>query len=85
MSLLLILWCPMRYSVPAGTMMVEEGTITLNLSEEEMNSLDQLALRNDMSKTAVIRKGIRIYLILEERMQRGERMFVEDELHQIKA
>ena len=60
-------------------------TMTLNLSEEEMNSLDQLALRNDISKTAVIRKAIQIYLILEKRMQRGEHIFVEDELHQMKV
>jgi predicted transcriptional regulator len=66
-------------------MMGEKRTMTLNLSEEEMSSLDQLAHRNDMSKTAVIRKAIRIYLILEKRMQRGEHIFVEDELHQVKA
>jgi predicted DNA-binding protein len=65
--------------------MGEKRTMTLNLSEEEMNSLDQLALRNDMTKTAVIKKAIRIYLILEKRMQRGEHIFVEDELHQVKA
>jgi predicted transcriptional regulator len=50
-----------------------------------MNSLDQLALRNDMTKTAVIKKAIRIYLVLETRLQRGEHIFVEDELHQGKV
>jgi predicted transcriptional regulator len=68
-----------------GTIMGEKRTMTLNLSEEEMKSLEELALRNDMSKTAVIKKAIRIYLILEKRMQRGEHIFVEDELHQMKA
>jgi predicted transcriptional regulator len=66
-------------------MMGVKKTMTLNLSEEEMNTLDQLALRNDMSKTAVIRKAIQIYLILEMRMQRGEHIFLEDELHQTKV
>ena len=65
--------------------MSEKRTMTLNLSEEEMSSLDQLAIRNDMSKTALIRKAIRIYLILETIMQRGEHIFVEDALHQAKA
>jgi Ribbon-helix-helix protein, copG family. len=65
--------------------MSEKRTMTLNLSEDEMNALDRLALRNDMSKTAVIKKANRIYLILETRMQRGEHIFVEDELHQLKA
>jgi predicted transcriptional regulator len=65
--------------------MSEKRTMTLNLSDEEMNSLEQLALRNDMTKTAVIKKAIRIYLILETRLQRGEHLFVEDELHQGKV
>jgi len=65
--------------------MPEKKTMTLNLSEDEMNSLDQLAERNDMTKTAVIKKAIRIYLILEARMQRGEHIFVEDEAHKFKV
>jgi predicted transcriptional regulator len=65
--------------------MPDKKTMTLNLSEDEMNSLDQLALRNDMTKTAVIKKAIRIYLILETRIQRGEHIFVEDEFHQGKV
>jgi predicted transcriptional regulator len=65
--------------------MGEKRTMTLNLSEEEMASLDELAVRSDMTKTAVIRKAIRIYLTLEKRMQKGEHIFVEDELHQIRA
>ena len=77
--------CLLHYAIVGGTVMGEKRTMTLNLSEEEMSSLDQLALRNGMSKTAVIRKAIRIYLILEKRMQRGEHIFVEDDLHQVKA
>lgn len=65
--------------------MAEKRTMTLNLSDEEMTSLEELAERNDMTKTAVIRKAIRIYLILEKRMQRGEHIFVEDEQRQVKA
>jgi predicted transcriptional regulator len=59
--------------------MVDKKTMTLNLSEEEMNALAQLAERNDMTKTAIIKKAIRIYLILEKRLERGEHLFVEDE------
>jgi predicted transcriptional regulator len=65
--------------------MPDKKTMTLNLSEEEMNSLEQLAQRNDLTKTALIRKAIRIYLVLETRMQRGERLFVEDESRKIKV
>ena len=65
--------------------MAEKKTMTLNLSEEEMNALEQLALRNDMTKTAVLKKAIRIYLILEARLERGEHIYVEDEKHQGKV
>jgi predicted transcriptional regulator len=58
--------------------MAEKKTMTLNLSEEEMESLEQLAERNDLTKTAVIKKAIRIYLLLEKRLQKGEHLFVED-------
>lgn len=68
-----------------GSIMGEKRTMTLNLSEEEMTSLDELAVRNDMTKTAVIRKAIRIYLTLEKRMQKGEHIFVEDDNHQVRA
>jgi predicted transcriptional regulator len=52
---------PFSILYTGGTVMGEKRTMTLNLSEEEMSSLDQLAIRNDMTKTAVIRKAIRIY------------------------
>jgi len=66
-------------------MMTDKKTMTLNLSEEEMKSLEELALRNDMSKTAVLKKAIRIYLILEKRMQKGEHIYVEDESNSVKV
>ncbi len=65
--------------------MGDKKTMTLNLSEEEMDSLEQLAERNDLTKTAVIKKAIRIYLLLEKRLQKGEHLYVEDESHQIKV
>lgn len=65
--------------------MGEKKTMTLNLSEEEMDSLEHLAERNDLTKTAVIKKAIRIYLLLEKRLQKGEHLYVEDESHQIRV
>lgn len=65
--------------------MAEKKTMTLNLSEEEMDSLEQLAERNDLTKTAVIKKAIRIYLLLEKRLQKGEHLYVEDDSHEVKV
>jgi len=63
----------------------EKRTMSLSLSEDEMTSLDEVSARYDMSKTAIIRKAIRMYLIIDARMQKGERVFVEDELQQKKS
>lgn len=65
--------------------MAEKKTMTLNLSEEEMQSLELMAARNDLTKTAVIKKAIRIYLLLEKRFERGEHLYVEDEEHTFKV
>ena len=60
--------------------MTRKRTMSLNLSDDEMNSLDEVAARYDMSKTAIIRKALRMYLVIDGRMQNGERVFMEDEL-----
>ena len=60
--------------------MTSKRTMSLNLSDDEMNSLDEVAARYDMSKTAIIRKALRMYLVIDGRMQNGERVFMEDEL-----
>jgi hypothetical protein len=58
--------------------MPDKKMMTLKLLEEEMKSSDRLALRNDMTKTVIIKKAIRICLVLEARLLRGEHIFVED-------
>jgi hypothetical protein len=52
--------------------------MTLMLTETEMNALDRLCASKDMTKTAVIRQALRLYQTLDERLSRGEKVFVED-------
>jgi hypothetical protein len=40
---------------------VERATMTLNLPEREMNVLEEMATRKDMSKTAIMRQALRVY------------------------
>lgn len=57
-----------------------EKTMTLNLSEKEMAVLDELATEKDMSKTAVMRQALRLYQLVNVRLNAGERMmFTGDE------
>jgi predicted transcriptional regulator len=57
----------------------EKRTMTLNLTDREMAALDELAGRKDLSKTQVVRQAIRLYQTVEIRLERGEKLFFEDE------
>lgn len=65
--------------------MADKRTMTLNLTDDEMSALEDLSSRYDMSKTAVIRKALRMYHAIDARLQRGEKIFVEDEIAKKKA
>ncbi|AFS53890.1 ribbon-helix-helix protein, CopG family [Leptospirillum ferriphilum] len=65
--------------------MADKRTMTLNLTDDEMNTLDALASRYDMSKTAIIRKALRMYQVIDARLQRGEKLFMEDEIEKKKS
>jgi len=59
--------------------------MTLNLTDDEMTSLEALSNRYDMTKTAVIRKALRMYQVIDERLQRGDKLFLEDEIEKKKS
>jgi predicted transcriptional regulator len=65
--------------------MADKRTMTLNLTDEEMTALDALSNRYDMSKTAIIRKALRMYQVIDSRLQRGEKIFMEDEVEKKKS
>lgn len=65
--------------------MAEKKTMTLNLSGEEMESLEQMVSKSDMTKTAIIKKALRVYMILDKRIQNGEHIYVEDDSHTFKV
>ena len=54
-------------------------TMTLNLTEKEMQVIEKLAEEKDLSKTALVRQAIRMYQIIEARLAKGEKLFVEDD------
>jgi len=65
--------------------MAEKRTMTLNLTDDEMTSLETLSTRYDMTKTAIIRKALRMYQVIDERLQRGDKFFLEDEIEKKKS
>ena len=60
-------------------------TMTLNMSSEEMAVLDRLAEEKGLSKTALVRQALRLYQSVTERLDRGEKLFVEDPEKEEKA
>jgi predicted transcriptional regulator len=64
--------------------MNDKRTMTLNLTPAEMEALDALARKKDLSKTAVIRQALRLYQLVDIRVAQGEKLFFEDELQKKK-
>ena len=52
-------------------------TMTLNLTEAEMAALERTCDGKGLSKTALLRQALRLYLSIDDRLARGEKMFVE--------
>ena len=65
--------------------MSDKRTMTLNLTAEEMEALEELARRKDLTKTAVVRQALRLYQAVDARLGRGEKLFFEDETQQKKS
>lgn len=63
-------------------MNISKKTMTLNLTDAEMQALDQLSERKDLSKTAVLRQALRLYQAIDARIAVGEKLFFEDALKQ---
>ena len=60
-------------------------TMTLNLTEAEMGVLEALSARKDLSKTVLLRQALRMYQLVEARLERGDRLFFEDQETKEKA
>jgi len=60
-------------------------TMTLNLTDPEMEALDELSSRKDMSKTAVVRQALRLYQMVDFRVRDGQKLFFENDLTKEKS
>jgi predicted transcriptional regulator len=62
-----------------GGAMSEKRTMTLNLTDREMEALEALAAKKDLSKTAIIRQALRLYQLVADRVEAGAKLLLEDE------
>jgi hypothetical protein len=65
--------------------MSAKRTMTLNLTDTEMRVLDELSIRKDLTKTALLRQALRLYQAVEARVERGEKLLFENEATKEKA
>ena len=54
-------------------------TMTLNMTEAEMQVLAVLSEKKDLSKTALLRQALRMYQVIEARLENGDKLYFEDE------
>jgi predicted transcriptional regulator len=57
---------------------MSKRTMTLNLSEREMQVLEELAEAKALTKTAVLRQALRLYQLVDHRLSQGHRLFCDD-------
>ncbi len=57
--------------------MNSKRTMTLNLTEAEMDALESLSAAKDVSKTALVRQALRLYQVIHVRLDLGEKLFLE--------
>jgi hypothetical protein len=80
----LLFFCIIR--VEGASLMTNlKRTMTLNLTEAEMNVLEDLSKRKELSKTTVLRQALRLYQVVEVRVEKGDKLFFEDDKTKEKA
>lgn len=65
--------------------MVAKRTMTLNLTEAEMAVLEALCEKRELSKTALLRQALRMYQVIEARLERGDKLLFENEVTKKRA
>ncbi|EKE67269.1 MULTISPECIES: hypothetical protein [Pseudomonadota] len=58
---------------------MSKRTMTLNLTDAEMGVLEGLCAKKDLSKIGVIRQALRLYQMVDVRLERGDKLFFEDD------
>lgn len=64
---------------------MSKRTMTLNLTEAEMRALEDLSVRKDLSKTAGLRQALRLYQMLDSRVEKGDKLVFENDVTNDKA
>ncbi len=64
---------------------MEKRTMTLNLTDQEMTLLEELCEKKGLSKTALLRQALRLYQMVDARIDRGDKLLFENDTTKDKA
>jgi len=53
--------------------------MTLNLTDREMNVLDELCAKKGLNKTALLRQALRLYQAVDTRLEQGDKLLFEND------
>ena len=59
--------------------------MTLNLTDQEMRVLEELAQKKELTKTGVMKLALRLLQTLDARIEPGKKLFIEDEIGKEKS
>ena len=65
--------------IKKGNVSMKKRTMTLNLNEAEMNVLEALCAKKELSKIGLIRQALRLYQLVDVRLARGDKLFFEED------
>lgn len=57
---------------------MSKRTMTFNLSDREMEALEKLCTKKGLNKTAVLRQALRLYQTVDERLEQGDKLLLEN-------
>jgi hypothetical protein len=59
--------------------------MTLNLTDQEMRVLEDLAQKKELTKTGVMKLALRLLQTLDARVEPGKKLLIEDEATNLKS
>jgi len=54
-------------------------TMTLNLTDREMQVLDEFCAKKGLNKTALMRQALRLYQAVDTRLEQGDKLVFEND------
>ena len=65
--------------------MIKKRTMTINLNDSEMSILEEICDKKGLSKTALVRQAVRLFQSIDEKVDAGEKLYIENPVSKEKS